>query len=324
MAGQLAAFGICGYSGSGKTTLILKLIGRLTAGGLDVAVLKHDVHGLNIDREGKDSDRFFKAGADVILRGPEQSFLRTHKTNRSDLSGLLKLLAPRYDVVLVEGHRSTPLLDKVWLLDDSGADRPPAEAADVRLVLRRDEDRVRAVAALLDDWLPAVWLRTPVYAGLLCGRCGARRAGALAAALRPFVSTVALLGGGGIPDGAGEFAALPAAPDVRGPRAEVLSAMRWAPMTGWIFVDAALSPMPATAVEWLLAERQPGVWAVLPELPDADPETPPLAYCDFRAQPLLEATGSVSEFARSPKVVTPRLPVELRKAWSDQDTSPPD
>ena len=59
--------GICGCSGSGKTTLIEALIPRLHSIGLQVTVVKHGAHNVNIDVPGKDSDRFFRAGADVSL-----------------------------------------------------------------------------------------------------------------------------------------------------------------------------------------------------------------------------------------------------------------
>ena len=61
-----------GWSGSGKTTLIENLLPRLKARGLRVAVVKHDVHGIGPEAEGKDSARFRRAGASrVVLAGPE-------------------------------------------------------------------------------------------------------------------------------------------------------------------------------------------------------------------------------------------------------------
>ena len=41
-----------GYSESGKTTLIENIIKKLKLSGLRVATVKHDVHGLDIDKEG--------------------------------------------------------------------------------------------------------------------------------------------------------------------------------------------------------------------------------------------------------------------------------
>ncbi|MBR3003634.1 MAG: molybdopterin-guanine dinucleotide biosynthesis protein MobB, partial [Lachnospiraceae bacterium] len=41
-----------GYSGSGKTTFIEKLIKELKVRGRSVAVIKHDAHEFDIDKEG--------------------------------------------------------------------------------------------------------------------------------------------------------------------------------------------------------------------------------------------------------------------------------
>ena len=48
---------IVGKSDSGKTTLIEKLLPELTRRGYRIATVKHDVHGFEVDREGKDSWR---------------------------------------------------------------------------------------------------------------------------------------------------------------------------------------------------------------------------------------------------------------------------
>ena len=50
---------VCGFSGSGKTTLLESVVGELSRRGLSVGVVKHDAHGIQIDRPGKDSDRLF-------------------------------------------------------------------------------------------------------------------------------------------------------------------------------------------------------------------------------------------------------------------------
>lgn len=72
MAG-IPVLGLAGWSGSGKTTLIEGLLPRLRALGLAVAVVKHDVHGLQPEAPGKDSWRFRQAGAcQVVLCGPGQ------------------------------------------------------------------------------------------------------------------------------------------------------------------------------------------------------------------------------------------------------------
>jgi molybdopterin-guanine dinucleotide biosynthesis protein A len=75
-------------------------------------------------------------------------------------------------------------------------------------------------------------------------------------------------------------------------------------------------------VRWLLEQRRPGVWAVLPRLSGVSRPEPLLAYYDFRSRPLLEqlaASGCfrAAEIARSSKVMTPVPPAELAKAWTN-------
>src|SRR3989337_99557 len=99
MLETLPILGICGYSGSGKTTLIEKILPYLRNKGLAVALVKHDVHGLDVDRPGKDSDRLFRAGADVLLQGSEEEMLRSHRAEGDGLTEALLTLCGRYDVV---------------------------------------------------------------------------------------------------------------------------------------------------------------------------------------------------------------------------------
>ena len=64
---------IVGKSDIGKTTLIEKLLPELTGRGYRVATVKHDVHGFEVDREGKDSWRHKKAGAHtVVISSPQK------------------------------------------------------------------------------------------------------------------------------------------------------------------------------------------------------------------------------------------------------------
>ena len=58
---------IVAWSGAGKTTFIEGLIPELRKFNLRVAVIKHDAHDFEIDKEGKDTYRFTKSGADVVV-----------------------------------------------------------------------------------------------------------------------------------------------------------------------------------------------------------------------------------------------------------------
>ena len=63
----IPVYSIVAYSNTGKTTLLEKLIPELKSRGFRTAVIKHDAHEFEIDREGKDSWRLTKAGAEVTV-----------------------------------------------------------------------------------------------------------------------------------------------------------------------------------------------------------------------------------------------------------------
>ena len=64
-SGRIPVVSVTGWSGSGKTTFLEKLLPCLKKKGLRVACLKHDAHHFEVDKEGKDSYRLTRAGADM-------------------------------------------------------------------------------------------------------------------------------------------------------------------------------------------------------------------------------------------------------------------
>jgi molybdopterin-guanine dinucleotide biosynthesis protein B len=97
---------IVGKSDSGKTTLIEKIVPELVGRGYRVATIKHDLHGFEIDREGKDSWRHRRAGAEtVMISSPDQIALI--KTVERDLT--LGELRDRFiddvDIIISEGFK---------------------------------------------------------------------------------------------------------------------------------------------------------------------------------------------------------------------------
>ena len=95
--------GFAGYSGSGKTPLIEKLIPILTGAGLRLAVAKHDAHGFDLDREGKDTARFAAAGAAMTLIASPAGAACMEGCGRT-LEELLAWVRD-VDLVLVEGWK---------------------------------------------------------------------------------------------------------------------------------------------------------------------------------------------------------------------------
>ncbi len=326
-------FGICGYSGAGKTTLIEAVLPRLTARGWKALVVKQDAHGLTLDREGKDTDRLFKTGADVVIRDAQQAFLRAHDPSSAALDRIVARWGTEYDLILVEGHKSTPLPFKVWLCRDDDEPLPP-EALGIRRVLKRVEDRAAVFLELIEAWMAEALRTTPVYGGILIGgasrRMGRpkhliREGGAtwierVATALEPFVERRVILGAGRIPSALKGLAVLPDAEDAEGPLRGLRAAMRWAPRSGWVFAACDLPEIRPAAVEWLLSHRRPGVRAILPILPRRRDPEPLFAYYDFRMASVLERARRPMDAAGGPGVLHPRIPADLADAWRNVNT----
>lgn len=97
---------VVGTSDSGKTTLLERLIPELKARGYKVAVVKHDVHGFEMDREGKDSWRLKQAGADaVIVSSPKRIGLIQDVERDHSLEELREMLPLEVDLILSEGYK---------------------------------------------------------------------------------------------------------------------------------------------------------------------------------------------------------------------------
>jgi len=328
---------VCGWRGVGKTTLLERVIPELVRRGLVLAAVKHHTHAgaIAVDQPGKDSDRLFRAGADVHLTAPAEAFERTHRTDPEDLPPVLSGLLEDHDLVLVEGHKDTPL-PKVWVCGE-GEQGPPEGVGEVLAALPRDADRPRRFQEFLDEWLPCAWSAIPVYGGVLVGGAGTRighpkqllphRAGtfleAVVAAIEPILPHVVLLGGGAIPAACEHLPRLSDAPGFAGPIAGMLAALRWAPGHTWLFAACDLPMLSPEAVTWLVGQRRPGRWAVLPD-------------CGKGVEPLLasyepQVRGPLQRLAddpdagprlleRHPKVRVLAPPAELRNCWRNINT----
>jgi len=337
MLREIPIFGICGNSGSGKTTLIEMLVPRLRERGFSVAVAKFHASHIRIDTPGKDSDRLFETGADVTLHGREQGFTRTHATADEESVRRLAEFARRYDLVLLEGRKPIDC-EKVWLLAE-GETSAPEEAGEIIAKVARNADRTETVWKILDEWLAAQWLRTPVYGCVLIGGASTRMGRPkhlietdgrtwverACAAMRELTERVAVVGAGELPEGLTEVVRLPDVTDATGPVSGILSAMRWAPGASWLVSACDLPNVSTEALRWLLSTRAPGVWATIPKLAGRENVEPLLAHYDFRARTLIDrmlTTGHAgpSRLAREEKVITPAPPVEIASAWENVNT----
>jgi molybdopterin-guanine dinucleotide biosynthesis protein B len=97
---------IVGKSDSGKTTLIEKLVPELTRRGYRVATIKHDMHGFEVDREGKDSWRHKQAGAHtVVISSPKKIALIRDVERDLNLEEIRDKLIQDVDLILTEGYK---------------------------------------------------------------------------------------------------------------------------------------------------------------------------------------------------------------------------
>jgi molybdopterin-guanine dinucleotide biosynthesis protein B len=115
LPGGIPMFGVTGASGSGKTTVLEVLVRVLKQRGWRVATLKHTPAGFTLDRPGKDSWRFARAGAEaVLLHSPGAWAVLGFPPHPLDPLRLGEALAAFYralalpppDLILVEGHHA--------------------------------------------------------------------------------------------------------------------------------------------------------------------------------------------------------------------------
>jgi len=96
---------VVGKSGVGKTTFLEKLIAELKQRGYRVAVVKHDVHGFEIDQPGKDSWRLAQAGSDsVVIASPQKLALIKQLDREMTLNEIAALLSD-IDIIITEGYK---------------------------------------------------------------------------------------------------------------------------------------------------------------------------------------------------------------------------
>ena len=328
--------GISGYSGTGKTTLIEKALAELKKEGLSVGILKHTHHRLDFDIKGKDTDKFFKAGADVVFAHDLKQGFARYRKNHDDLDQALKQFPRELDLIIVEGHKHS-YESRIWLRAQK-QEQPGKK--DISLVLDRgDSDTLKKFLEYIHCELDSVQMKRQIAAGLLIGG-KSRRMGQPKALLKAdgktlveksfktlknITSKTLLLGSGQLPPSLKGESILPDVPDAAGPLAGMLSAFRWSPDSAWIISAVDMPLMSQEAWNWLLSHRRPGAWAVLPRLKgkrNVEPagavyEPMIFGYAESIAKSGLSSLHRISEH---PKVISPVIPGSLAYAWENINT----
>ena len=100
------AVAFTGPSGSGKTTLVEK-IAKVLIEKQKVAIIKNDPKDkASFDVEGKDSDKFTKTGAEVVVTSPTRT---TYFSQREKTLDEIVAMINDFDILLVEGLKTLPL-----------------------------------------------------------------------------------------------------------------------------------------------------------------------------------------------------------------------
>ncbi len=96
-------------SNVGKTTVIEGMIKELKSRGYSVGTIKHDAHGFDIDKKGKDTYRHREAGSEtVIISSRNRMAMIKEVEDEIPLEELINMVSDK-DFVIVEGYKKSSL-----------------------------------------------------------------------------------------------------------------------------------------------------------------------------------------------------------------------
>jgi len=96
---------VAGQSNTGKTTVLCDIIKELKARGYRVCTIKHDVHGFEIDKPGKDTWKHAQAGADIVaISSPQKLAIIERVEEEYSLDDVIKRIS-NVDIIITEGYK---------------------------------------------------------------------------------------------------------------------------------------------------------------------------------------------------------------------------
>ena len=97
---------IVGKSGVGKTQFLEHLITEFKKRGYRIAVVKHTAGSIDIDKPGKDTWRFARAGSDAVAISSPGRFAFIKRVDHDlGIEEALPLIGGDFDLILAEGFR---------------------------------------------------------------------------------------------------------------------------------------------------------------------------------------------------------------------------
>jgi glutamate dehydrogenase (NADP+)/cyclic pyranopterin phosphate synthase/molybdopterin-guanine dinucleotide biosynthesis protein A len=144
-------------------------------------------------------------------------------------------------------------------------------------------------------------------------------------ALRTCADEVVLIGSGPVPVDLCDMVRLTDVPNVGGPLAGILAAMRWAPHTRWLIAGCDYPRIRSEALRWLLDQGRPDTWAVMPRRSVGARPEPLLALYEPQSELLLARLAVAgggrgpADLVGHPRVSLPGVPVEFQDSWEDID-----
>lgn len=119
-----------GKSDCGKTTYLEKLISEMKQRGYKIGIIKHDVHGFDIDKPGKDTWRHAQAGADVVCISSPQKMALIKKVDREMTLAEVVQRIDGVDIIFTEGYKREGIL-KVEVFRQAACAGPLCEEAEL-------------------------------------------------------------------------------------------------------------------------------------------------------------------------------------------------
>lgn len=131
---QIPIVSFVGHSGSGKTTFIEKLIPLLVKAGVKTAIIKHDVHGFEMDKPGKDTWRHKKAGAAATIISSAGKIGLVMDADHDHQPHELVFMLNFADVIITEGFKHGPYPKIEVFRPDATGDSAPLCLDDPQLL----------------------------------------------------------------------------------------------------------------------------------------------------------------------------------------------